>query len=170
MDTIGPQVALEPVAKDQKPVLRNLFELYVHDFSEHVPLDIKPSGRFDIPLGDQWWTGDDHFPFFLRWNGKLTGFALARKGSRITDARDVMDVAEFFVLRGARGKGVGTSAAHALFAAFPGRWEVRVLRSNVAALKFWLRTAETWLHRPVSSRPVLFHGADWDVVQLDALV
>ena len=167
MDAVAPQIVLEPIAKDQAPVLLNLLELYVHDFSEHVPLEIKPNGRFDLPLSEQWWTSDDHFPFFIRWNGKLTGFALARRGSRITGLRDVMDVAEFFVLRGARGKGVGTSAAHALFAAFPGKWEIRVRRSNVAALKFWVRTAETWIHHPVTPSPFVANEVDWDVLQIE---
>lgn len=162
-----PRVVLEPIAQDQAPVLRNLLELYVHDFSEHVPLEIKPNGRFEIPLSDRWWTSDDHFPFFIRWNEKLAGFALARKGSRITNESDVMDVAEFFVLRGVRGKGVGMSAAHALFSAFPGRWEIRVRRTNVAALKFWLRAAEIWIGRSVTSSPVSLEGVDWDVLRME---
>ena len=48
-----------------------------------------------------------------------------------------MDVAEFFVVRGARRRGVGQRAARALFELFPGTWEVRVLRANERALAFW---------------------------------
>ena len=158
---------LEPIAQEQAPILRNLFELYVHDFSEFVPLDLKAGGRFDVAIGEQWWTRADHFPFFIRWHGKLCGFALVRRGSRLNaGASDPMDVAEFFVIRGARGKGVGSSAAHALFTAFPGRWEIRVRRVNVAALKFWSRAVETWLGSAVESRPFSSDGVDWDVLTI----
>jgi predicted acetyltransferase len=163
-----PPVVLEPIAKDQVPVLGNLFELYAHDFSEHMPLDLKSNGRFDVGLDDRWWTRDDHFPFFIRWNEKLSGFALVRRGSRVTGASDVMDVAEFFVVRGARGKAVGTSAAHALFTAFPGRWEIRVRRTNVSAMRFWSRALETWIGRPAASEPFSAEGVDWDALRVES--
>jgi len=191
-------VVLEPIGKEQAPVLRNLFELYAYDFSEVVPLELGPNGRFDVSPGEVWWGRDDHFPFFIRWNGKLSGFALVRRGSRVTNAAarteaghrseagghpddrahpgagaasnagEPMDVAEFFVVRGARGNQVGAHAAHALFAAFPGRWEIRVRRSNVSAMKFWSRTLETWLGRPVASEPFIVDGVDWDVLRIDS--
>ena len=163
-------VALEPITRDQGPVLRNLFELYVHDFSAYVPIDLQPSGRFDVPVGDQWWARSDHFPFFIRSDGKLSGFALARRGSRVGTAPDVMDVAEFFVVRGARGRGVGAAAALALFDMFPGRWEIRIRHANPGALKFWARVTATWLGRAVASEPFSSDGVDWDLLRLDPLV
>jgi predicted acetyltransferase len=162
----GSAVALDPIARDQAPVLESLFQLYAHDFSEHVPLALEPNGRFDVAIADRWWAGDGHFPFFLRSNGRLCGFALVERGSRITDASDVMDVAEFFVVRGARGKRTGTTAAHALFTAFPGRWEVRCRRSNVAARAFWSRAVGSWTSRPATSVPFSSEGVDWDVFQI----
>jgi predicted acetyltransferase len=163
-----PSVVLEPIAKEQAPVLLNLLELYVHDFSEHVPLDVKENGRFDIPLGDQWWTRDDHFPFFIRSEGKLCGFALARRGSRVSGAGDVMDIAEFFVLRGVRRKGIGARAAHALLDAFGGAWDVRVRRTNVSAHAFWSRTLEAWLGRPIASSAFSSpEGIDWHIFRVE---
>ena len=161
-------VALEPITRDQAPVLHNLFELYVHDFSEYVPIDLQPSGRFDVSAGDQWWAREDHFPFFIRANGKLGGFALARRGSRVSAATDVMDVAEFFVVRGARRSGVGSAAALALFGTFPGAWEIRIRRANPAALKFWARVAASWLGSPVASQPFSIEGVDWDLLRVEA--
>ena len=59
-------ISLDPISKDHASVLRNLFELYVYDFSEQLPLTLKPSGLFEVRLGDEWWSRDDHFPFFIR--------------------------------------------------------------------------------------------------------
>jgi predicted acetyltransferase len=163
-----PGVALEPIPVDAAPVLQNLFELYVHDFSEYLPVDLRPDGRFDVAVGERWWTSEGHHPFFIRSGGKLCGFALARRGSGLTGAPDVMDVAEFFVVRGARRKNVGTGAAHTLFATFPGPWEVRVRRANVPAARFWSRAAASWLGRPAPSDPWVAEGVDWDVLRVAA--
>lgn len=158
-------VILEPLTRDSESVLDNLFELYAYDFSEHTPLQLEASGRFEVTPGDAWWTRQDHFGYLIEVGGKLAGFALVRTGSRVTSQSDVMDVAEFFVLRGMRGRGIGKSAAHALFGAYPGTWEVRVRRTNVGALAFWSRVVAAWVQHPVASQPFLGEGVDWDVLR-----
>ena len=40
-DGATPEVVLEPIAADQAPVLRHLLQLYAHDFSEYVPLELE---------------------------------------------------------------------------------------------------------------------------------
>lgn len=158
-------VTVEPLTRESESILSNLFELYAYDFSEHTPLQLQPSGRFEVAPGNGWWTREDHFGYFIKVAGKLAGFALLRTGSRVTNQPDVMDVAEFFVLRGMRGRGIGQSAAHALFGAFPRTWEVRVRRTNVGALAFWSRAAAAWLRHPVASQPFRSEDVDWDLLQ-----
>lgn len=160
------QVVLEPIAAEQAFVLANLFELYAHDFSEQVPLELKPNGRFDLTIDDRWYSSSEHFPFFIRNEGKLLGFALVRRGSRLTSAKDVMDVAEFFVVRGARRRGVGSSAARTLLATFPGPWEIRVRQSNVKGLAFWQGVARAWLGKPAPCSSFSRGGVDWHVLEL----
>lgn len=165
MHTSQDAVVLRPIARESAPILHNLFELYVYDFSEQMPLQLRDSGRFEITPGQEWWTRGDHFAFLIQWQGTLAGFALARRGSRVTGAPDVMDVAEFFVLRGLRRQGIGSSAAHALFHAFPGAWEIRVRRTNVAALGFWSRAARSWSEQPLMVEPFSADGVDWDALR-----
>jgi predicted acetyltransferase len=161
-------VLLEPVTRDSASTLGNLFELYAYDFSEHMPIQIETSGRFELTPGDVWWTRDDHFAYFIKRRGELAGFALLRAGSRVTNVPEGMDVAEFFVLRSIRGQGIGRIAAHALFRAFPGAWEVRVRRTNVAAMKFWSRVGETWVRQPLSSSTFSVEGIDWDLLRFES--
>ena len=78
-----------------------------------------------------------------------------------------MDVAEFFVVRGALGNGIGMSVAHTLFEAFPGRWEVRVRRANAPAARFWGRAIEAWSGRAVESVPFSSDGVDWEVFRVE---
>lgn len=162
---VGPDVVLEPITRDSLPTLANLFELYAHDFSEHVPLRIQRSGRFEISPGDAWCTRDDHFGYLIQRGAELAGFALVRAGSRVSSTPDVMDVAEFFILRGLRRSGIGTRAAHALFGTFDRPWEVRVRRTNAAALQFWSRVAEAWARQPAASQAFRADGVDWDVLR-----
>lgn len=166
-DVAGGPVALEAMTREDAPVLANMFELYAHDFSEYVPLPLKPSGRFEIAIDERWWTDEDHSPFFIHLSGQLCGFALVCKGSRVdAEARETMDVAEFFVLRSARGKRVGMTAAHALFARFPGAWEVRVRLVNEPANKFWTRVFASWTAGPTTTARHASQGVEWNVFRL----
>ena len=161
-------VTLDAIAAEEAPILQQLFELYAYDWSETLPLELKPNGRFDIAIDPRWFNSSEHHPFFIRAEGKLLGFALARKGSRVTADADVMDVAEFLVIRGARRRQVGKRAAHALFGAFAGRWEVRVRRSNTAALEFWSRTVLAWAGEPPTYAAFVVDGVDWDALRFSA--
>lgn len=161
-------LVLEPIAREQAATLRNLFELYVYDFSETMPLELQESGRFDLPLDERWWSDADHFPFFLRSNDKLVGFALVRKGSRIGGGSDVMDVAEFFVARGARRRGLGVKAAQRLFENFNASWEIRVRETNVSAASFWAKVVELRTGRAASSEAYSLDGVAWRVFRLGA--
>lgn len=159
-------IALSLLSKEEKPILVNLLELYAHDFSEHVPAVLKENGRFDLPLPDVWWTDPAHAAYFLKWDGALAGFALVRRGSRVSKDTTVMDMAEFFVIRGLRRRSVGMHAAQAIFAKYPGRWEIRVRRSNPAALGFWMRVAES--RGPVTPEAFRASDVDWDLLRVFA--
>lgn len=62
---------------------------------------------------------------------------LAKRGSPASDDPQVLDVAEFFVLRQFRREGVGRAAALRLWQQLPGSWTVRVSEGNRGALEFW---------------------------------
>lgn len=130
----GGSVDLRPVELSEKPILRNLMELYLYDFSEFQPRDVGPHGVFGYRYLDHYWTDTDRFPFLIRSAGQLAGFALVRRAES-----GVMSISEFFVLRRYRRTGVGRSALEALFARFTGEWEIDVVAENVDGLVFWTR-------------------------------
>jgi len=113
-----------------KPAVRQLLELYAHDFSEFDGGDVDERGVFGYPYLDVYWTEPERYPFLIRVDGHVAGFVLVRLGSP-------HDVAEFFVMRKYRRGGVGVEAARAVFARFAGEWQVRQVRANVAATAFW---------------------------------
>ena len=132
-------ISLDPARPDERPALDNLFQLYSYDWSALLPLDVADDGRFDGHPLDPYWQDDWRHPFLIRADGKLAGFALVSLRSRLTGAAGVADMAEFFVLRRYRRRGVGFAAASAAFDRFKGPWEVRQRPDNVEATVFWRR-------------------------------
>src|SRR5215813_6690596 len=86
-----------PALREQKPVLANLLELYVYDFSEFMDLKLGADGRFGYKHLSRYWQEPGRHPFLIRVNGDLAGFALVQSGSQISGDTNVWDVAEFFI-------------------------------------------------------------------------
>jgi predicted acetyltransferase len=133
-------VEVSAAGSDDRERLGALFELYVYDFSETLPLDVEEDGRFRLPQLDAYWTDPRCHPFLIRADEKLAGFALVQERSRLTGDEAVRDVAELFVMRRYRRRGIGEQAARWIFDRFRGPWEVRQRPENVAATAFWRRT------------------------------
>ncbi len=137
------RIEIVPPTVELKPVLARLLELYAHDFSPYSGADVDDQGIYGYEYLDAYWTEPERHPFLLRVEGKWAGFALVRAG-------DPTDMAEFFVMRKYRRSGVGSDFARAVFARFPGRWQVREMRANEPAIAFWARAI-----------PVPFTDAEW---------
>jgi predicted acetyltransferase len=67
----------------------------------------------------------------------MAGFALVTRGSPASEDPEVLDVAEFFVLRAYRRSGVGRRATRLLWNRLPGKWTVRASQGVPSAVKFW---------------------------------
>jgi predicted acetyltransferase len=133
------EVVLDVATAADATLLSNLLELYIHDLSAAFPgIELGPDGRFGYGgLALYWSEPERRFPFLIRCDGRVAGFALATLGSPATEDPDVFDVAEFFVLRRYRRSGVGRRAAVLLWNRLPGPWIVRVSEGNLGALPFW---------------------------------
>lgn len=129
---------------DERTVLANLVQLYIHDFSALFAgsprCDLDADGRYhpDIPLAN-WWSLPDHIPLLVHVYGKLAGFVLLNATTHSGAVAD-RNIAEFFIVRKYRRMGVGRAVAHTLFSRYPGRWEAAVMRANSGARAFWQRT------------------------------
>ncbi|MGD0191120.1 MAG: GNAT family N-acetyltransferase [Rhizomicrobium sp.] len=124
-------------ATGMQAIVRNLFVPYAHELSGMAGLDVRDDGTFGQPASlAADWPLAGVYPFLLRADGRLAGFALVR---RIGDDPATHEIGEFFVLRKYRRTGVGKYAACALFDRFPGHWDVRELLANIPAQAFWRR-------------------------------
>ncbi|HEX3772558.1 MAG TPA: GNAT family N-acetyltransferase [Polyangiaceae bacterium] len=133
------RVVLVPVTEATRATLENLAQLYIHDWSAIVPLDVGEDGRFHQLDLTPYRDGNEHHALLVRVEDRPAGFALIHEASRLTGERGVFDMAEFFVLRRYRRQGVGLAAAFAAFDRFPGPWEIRQRDDNPDATAFWRR-------------------------------
>jgi predicted acetyltransferase len=100
-------VEIMPALVEQEPILANLLELYAHDFSEFVDLTAGLDGRFGYKDLALYWEEPGRYPFIIKTGSHLAGLAFVRKGSAISRDAGIWDMAEFFIVRGCRRRGVG---------------------------------------------------------------
>ncbi len=129
-DTCAVRVeVLEATARDG-PVLRQLLELYRHDFSEFDGSDVDEHGLYGYRHLDDYLGEPGRHSFLIKVDARWAGFALVR-------TLPPHDMTEFFVMRKYRRLGVGREVARQVFERFPGEWQVRQMASNPAATTFW---------------------------------
>jgi predicted acetyltransferase len=135
----APMVSLDAASTADAALLGNLLELYAHELSEVFPdVVLGPDGRYGYPRLPLYWSEPEpRFAFVIRADGQVAGFVLAMRGSPMAADPEVLDVAEFFVLRRYRRLGVGRQAAWLLWRRLPGRWTVRVAEGNRGGVAFW---------------------------------
>jgi predicted acetyltransferase len=138
-----------------RPVVERLWQLYRHDLSEFRGSLPDVAGLFHTRPLDPFLDGDPDRAAHLFLQDGPVGFALV---SRIASGPRLMS--EFFVVRAARGHGVGRAAADALFALYPGAWEIPFQEENAVAARFWRRVAAETAgegvreeRRPVPGKP-----------------
>lgn len=124
-----------PASIADKQLIQQMMELYRHDLSEFEGTDLNDRGYFGYLYLDYYWVEADRYPFIVRVDGKLAGFALINHYTHFLDSQ--YSIAEFFILRKYRRCGVGRTVAFQIFNLFCGRWEVHQVRANFVAQQFW---------------------------------
>ncbi|HKW48685.1 MAG TPA: GNAT family N-acetyltransferase [Gemmatimonadaceae bacterium] len=165
----GRVVKLDPAIASDSPLLSNLLQLYIHDLSDVFPqVELGHDGRYGyerLPL--YWSDAQRRFAFVIRCDGRPAGFVLATRGSPVVPDPDVLDVAEFFVIRRHRRAGVGRAAAYLLWNLLAGKWTVRVLESNSGALAFWRDVVAEYSKGTASESKVAAPPNNWRVFSFE---
>ena len=80
------EISLAP--STEKHILQNLMQYYLYEFSAIDGVDVDDKGMYSDPNLDRYWTEVKRYPFIVRVNGKLAGFALVRRGSYFPDRKN----------------------------------------------------------------------------------
>ena len=138
------EIELIEVQETEKSVLRNLMELYAYDFSEFDEADVNGHGLYGYTYFDYYWTEEERAPFFIKVDGRLAGFVLVNEYCYLVKEPGTKSIAEFFVMRKYRRKGIGKSVAVMVFNKFPGKWEIIQHGENAPSQVFWEEVIRTY--------------------------
>ena len=161
-------VELIEAGPEHQRSLENLLELYIHDFSEFVSVDVREDGRFGYPDLPLYWSEPLRKPFLATIERKLAGFALVTRGPGLSDGSEAWDMAEFFVLRRYRHRGVGAELAQKIWRVLPGKWQIRVRSNNLPALNFWESAITKLAKSSVTSRDFEVQEVAWRLFSFQA--
>lgn len=145
---------ITPASLHEKSILRNLLELYQHDLSEYDQADINQTGQFEYSYLDLYWVEADRHPFIIRVEDKIAGFVLVNRHPDPVLQEQRWSIAEFFIMRKYRRKGIGTQVAQHIFDMYQGKWQVSQIEGNLPARKFWRRVLSSYTQGDCKEIPV----------------
>lgn len=150
-------ITIQRASLEDKPVVRQLMELYQHDLSAWTGSQLSDHGYFGYAELDHFWIEAGRKAFVIRAEDGLAGFALVRH--EMPGAEEPWGrIEELFVVRSLRRRGIGTIVALRIFAMYPGRWFVRQHAANRPAQAFWRAT----IAKASAGSYEEYFPADWD--------
>ncbi|MGE5455867.1 MAG: GNAT family N-acetyltransferase [Ignavibacteriales bacterium] len=136
-------IYVEKIEKKDKHILANLFQLYLHDISLSLPMDVNKHGIFDCASLDSYVNDEiENYPFFIKADNKYIGFALIDK--RIIESNDTYELNILFILNSYKNNGIGRIIAFNIFNMFEGNWEIKPTPHCRSAKKFWERVIKEY--------------------------
>ena len=156
------RVELFQAGPENQRSLENLIELYIHDFSEFVSVDVGEDGRFgypDLPLIGM---NLAMYRFWQKLKASYQDLPLSLEAGMWGDS-EVWDMAEFFVLQRYRHRGVGAEMAEKVSYRCPGKWQIRVRSNNLPARSFWESAIAKFTRKPVSSQDFQIEEVEWNL-------
>ena len=134
------QVHIQATTSSSHPLFEQLVEFYLYDFSEFMGSDLDEQGRFGPgDLLDGCWVDPRRHTYLIRVNGQIAGFAIVDRLDIPFPGEPQWEMAEFFILRNYRRRGIARIGVLWLFAHHPGRWVVKEFTQNSGAIRFWRR-------------------------------
>jgi len=133
-------IQLIPASLSDYSAIQNMARFYVYDMSEYMGSEpgweIPEDGLYECIDFKKYWESDSTAsPFLIKYKDELAGFViLDKKGS---DDKVDFNMAQFFILRKFKKKGLGKFVAQSFFEKFKGLWEVNVMLENHGAYEFW---------------------------------
>ena len=143
------EIELVEIESKDKSVLQNLFQLYMHDITASLPMDVNEHGLFEYNYLDYYFaeTEGNRHAYFVYIDNKIGGFVLVNDDFMVLDKQKdfpCYDLAEMFILNAYKKKGVGEIIAKQVFDLHHGSWEIRPVPRIEGAKKFWLKVVKNY--------------------------
>ena len=155
-------IEITEATREEQSIIQNLARFYIYDLSEFQARKCPDDGLFEDEDYSRYWTTPGHFAYLVKCQNELAGFAFVEEGGSSTDID--YNIAEFFIVRKFRGKGVARFVAREIFQRFHGNWEVMAIARNATAIAFWKKTIDEYTqgHYTASSE---VHGCAMEVMR-----
>jgi predicted acetyltransferase len=129
-------ITIELIKNEEKEILRNLLEKYNYEFSQYENTDVNALGLYGYDYMDYYWTTKNKYPYFIKVNNILAGFAMVSDHPDVNIETD-FTMAEFTVLLKYRKMGIGKYVVNKLFERHKGKWQIKYHPKNIPSEKFW---------------------------------
>ncbi|HEU4326001.1 MAG TPA: GNAT family N-acetyltransferase [Roseiflexaceae bacterium] len=156
------QIALNPAAPSDQPLVARMLRECREELARTCGDDAGEADALAAMLADYWGRPGRH-ALLIYVDGGVAGFALIER--RCCEEEAHYRVAGFYVARSCRRRGLGRAAAEAVFARFPGYWEVATIAVNVPATAFWRGVIDRYTDGCYSERWLHEGSAHW-IIQL----
>lgn len=100
-------------------------------------IEVHHGGDGQYPWLDSYWQKPNRYPYFIKADGNIAGFALVNEHSLIEVG--VKNLSEFYIKPEFRRNEIGKQAAFLIWDLFPGKWEGRQIKENTKAHEYWLK-------------------------------
>lgn len=130
-------VQLIEATEKEKPVLANLMEKYLYDFSQWEKTDVKEDGLYHYEWLDYYFSEEKRFPYIIKVDNRLAGLILVSDYPEV--AGEAMDfcLSEIFIMHKYRRCGCGRDAVFQVLNRHHGRWQLKCHPKNLASVHFW---------------------------------
>ena len=128
-------VTADIATSDETEVLLDLWQLYMKDLEQFRNSVVQADGRYRDDRLRTYLAYEEHWPFLIRRQGEMIGFALVRKSKPGTHV-----IGEFFIKSEFRRSGIGGRAVAEILKRFVGNWEIPFQNENSKAAAFWRGT------------------------------
>lgn len=132
-------ITLHAASLQDYPAIQNMGRFYVYDMTEYMGKEagweMPEDGLYECIDFKKYWEVEGAFQFLIRYQRELAGFVIVDKKGSEPDVD--FNMAQFYILRKFKGKGVGRYVAEQCFENFRGKWEVMVMPGNEGAYRFW---------------------------------
>jgi predicted acetyltransferase len=144
-------ISLIPIPQEDKKALAGILSEYQKELlGENSPSEYK--------YLDSYWESADRFPFFIALDGKRVGFVFVNGYTLVI--KNAQSIAEFYIAKEFRKKGIGRIAAIKTFELFPGKWEIREMKDNIVAQGFWRKVISDYTNNEYAE--IILNNNQWN--------
>ena len=141
------KIELKKIEAKDKSILQNLFQLYMHDITASLPIDVNEHGLFEYNYIDYYFTKENRYAYLIYIEENIAGFVLIDDEFMVLDKENdkpCYDFSEMFILNAYKNKGYGEIIVKRIFNMLKGNWEIRPVPRSEGAKRFWLKAVKNY--------------------------